>query len=158
MTLTLNELTKDISTVDSNEILSDWKWKVADAKEVIVVTVLGDLFFLGQDSGIYWLKTDCGEVNKVAEDIHQFGLYLNNENKVDEWFLPLLVEKIMKAGKTIKENEVYSFIKSPVIGGEYSANNIIALDICAHFCFTAQFCQQIEDLPDGTPVSVKIKT
>ena len=157
ITLTLNDLTKDITNVDIGDILSCWQWRVADMKAVAVMSCLGDLFFVGKDNSVYWLQTDTGDLTKVADDLQQFEVYLNDEDKVDNWFLPLVVEKLVTAGKTLKENEVYSYKKSPVIGGDYSVDNIEPTDISVHFAFSGQMFEQIKDLPDGTHVSIKFK-
>jgi hypothetical protein len=158
MTLTINHLTKDISSVDFEDILSCWTWKTADMKTVTAISVLGDLFFVGEDNAIYWLQTDGGELTKVAEDLKEFEQFLRDEEKVDEWFLPHLVEQLIKAGKTLKGNEVYSFKKLPVLGGEYSVHNIEPTDMGVHFAFTGQISEQIKDLPDGTKVNIKIES
>ena len=157
MKLTLNELRKDITNVDIEDILSCWQWKVADMKAVAVMSCLGDLFLVGKENSVYWLQTDSGDLPKVSDDLQQFELYLNDEDKVDNWFLPLLIEKLIKAGKTLKENEVYSYKKSPVIGGEYSEENIEPTDMSVHFAISGQLCEQIKDLHDGTKVIIKFK-
>ncbi|MFH5972291.1 T6SS immunity protein Tdi1 domain-containing protein, partial [Clostridium perfringens] len=64
-------------------------------------------------------------------------------------------EKLITAGKTLKENEVYSYKKLPVIGGAYSIDNIDPTDMSVHFAFSGQICEQIKDLPDGTKVNIK---
>jgi hypothetical protein len=158
MTLTINQLTKDISTIDIDDILSCWTWKTAGMKAVAAMSVLGDLFLVGRDDAVHWLQTDGGELTRVADDLPQFEQYLGDEEKVDNWFLPLLVEQLIAVGKTLKENEVYSFKKMPVIGGEYSLNNIEPTDISVHFAFTGQISQQIKDLPDGTEVDINYES
>ena len=155
--LTLKELTKDITNVDIEDILSCWKWRVADMKAVAVMSYLGDLFLIGKDDAVYWLQTDIGDLTKVADNLQQFEQCLNDEDKIDNWFLPLLVEKLITAGKTLKENEVYSYKKSPVIGGDYLEDNIEPTDMSVHFAFSGQICEQIKDLPDGTKVSIKFE-
>lgn len=157
MTLTFQELAKDITNIDVDDILSCWHWKVADMKAICTMSCLGDLFLIGQDDAVYWLQTDNGELSKVAEDFQQFQAFLNDEDKIDNWFLPLLVKELITAGKTLKENEVYSYIKLPVIGGEYSAENIKPTDISVHFAFAGQICEQMKDLPHGTKVNIKFE-
>lgn len=157
MKLTFEDLTKDITIVDIEDILSCWQWLVADMKAVALMSCLGDLFLVGKDDSIYWLQTDDGSLTKVAEDLQEFEQYLNDEDKIDNWFLPLLVEKVITAGKTLKENEVYSYKKIPVIGGEYSVDNIEPTDMSIHFGLSGQICEQIKVLPDGTKVTIKIK-
>jgi Domain of unknown function (DUF1851) len=45
----------------------------------------------------------------------------------------------------------------PMLGGEYSVENIEPVDISVHFALAGQICEQIKDLPDGTKVRIKIE-
>jgi hypothetical protein len=82
---------------------------------------------------------------------------LDDEDKVDNWFLPLLVGQLISAGKPLKENKVYRFKILPVIGGKYSINNSQPTDMSIHFAFSGQICEQIKDLPDRTKVNIRFK-
>jgi len=156
MTHSLQHLIKDITNVDIDDFLSCWQWRLIDIRGVVTISCLGDLFLLGQDNAVYWLQTDSGDLTKISDDLEQYQLYLTDNDKIDNWFLPLLIEKLISAGKTLKENEVYSYKKLPVIGGEYSIDNIEPTDMSVHFAFSGQICEQIKDLPDGTKVNIKI--
>jgi hypothetical protein len=149
------DLIKDTNNVDLDDICSCWQWRLNDMKAIVLITCLGDLFFIGNDESIYRLQTDGCEFTKVAANFNQFEQLINDE-KFDEWLLPQLVEQLIEAGKALKENEVYSYKKMPVIGGEYSVENIEPTDMSVHFAFCGQICEQIEDLPDGTKVGIKI--
>src|SRR4030095_2408916 len=155
MTPSLEQLTKDITNVDIDDILSCWQWRLTDMQTVVTISCLGDIFLLGNDAAVYWLQTDCGDLTKVADTLKQYQKFLADEEKTDNWFLPLLIEKLLAAGKTLKNNEVYSYKKLPVIGGEYSVENIEPIDMSIHFAFSGQICEQIKDLPDGTKVNIK---
>lgn len=155
MTLIINQPTKDIFTVDIDDILSCWTWKTTGMKAVAAISVLGDLFLVGNDDAVYWLQTDGGKLTKVAENLRQFEQYLGDEEEIDYRFLPSLVEQLIIADKTLKENQVYSFKKMPVIGGEYLVDNIEPTDMSVHFDFTGPISEQVKDLPDGTKVNVK---
>jgi hypothetical protein len=156
MALTLEQLTLNLNKVDVEDILSCWQWLVADMKAVVTVSCLGDIFLLGNDDAVYWLQTDSGTLTKTADTLDQFQQFLNDEAKVDNWFLPLLVEKLLTAGITLKENEVYSYIKIPVLGGEYTVENIKPTSMSVHFAFSGQICEQLKDLPDGTKINTVI--
>jgi hypothetical protein len=157
MTPTFQQLTKNMTKIDLTDILECWRWRIADMKAVVTVTALGDIFLLGHDDAIYWLQTDTGDLTKVANNMEQYLELLNNEETYDNWFLPLLVEKLLAADKKLNEDEVYSYKKLPVIGGEYSVDNIEPTNISVHFAYTGQICEQIKDLPDGTKVKINYK-
>lgn len=122
---------------------------------VITVSLLGDIFLMGNDSKIYWLQTDTGEMTQIAESYEQYQDFLNKDENIENWFAQALVEKLITEGKVLKENEVYSYKKIPVLGGSYSVENITPTDISVHFAFSGQICEQIKDLPDGTRVNIK---
>ncbi len=154
MSLSSKDLTKDITKIDLDDILSSWQWCMKEMKKVVLISAFGDLFLVGKDDAVYWMATDTGSIAKVADNLEQFNKLLNEEENIDNWFLPLLVEKLQTVGKILKENEVYSCIKLPVIGGEYSVGNIEPTDMSVHFSFSGQICEQIKDLPDGTKVNI----
>jgi hypothetical protein len=156
MVFTLEEMTKDIDKVDFDDILSSWQWCLADMSGIVMITCVGDLFLQGKDGAIYWLQTDCGDLTKIAESLEEFNKFLDDEDKLDNWLLPSLVEKLIKANKILKGNEVYSYIKPPVIGGEYSVDNILPTEMNAHFFFSGQIFKQLKNVPDGSQVSIKL--
>jgi hypothetical protein len=143
----------DISKVDVDDILSCWMWKIAGMDSLVLISVIGDLFLCAQDGGVYWLQTGTADLSKVADDLQQFNQYLKEEEKIDEWFLPLLIKKLIDSGKVLKEDEVYSFKIPPILGGEYSMDNIEATNMSVHFAISGQVCEQIKDLPDGTKIN-----
>ena len=157
MILSTDQLVKDISSIDIDDILSCWTWKTMHMQAVATISVIGDLFLVGKDGAVYWLQTNGGELTKAADNLQQFEQFLGDEKKVDNWFLPSLIEELIAAGKKLKENQVYSFKKMPVIGGDYSVDNIEPTNISVHFAFTGQISEQIKELPDGTQVNVKFE-
>ncbi|WP_018615973.1 T6SS immunity protein Tdi1 domain-containing protein [Segetibacter koreensis] len=157
MELTLEQLAKDITNIDLNDILECWRWRLDKMQAVVTISVLGDIFLLGNDGAVYWLQTDSGELTKIADTFEQYQQFLIDDEKIDNWFLPSLVEKLLATGKTLKENQVYSYKKLPVIGGEYTVDNIEPTDMSVHFAFSGQICEHIKDLPNGTKVNIKVE-
>jgi len=153
MTLTLKDLTKDISKIDLEDICSCWQWRLTDQKAVILISSVGDMFLIGNDNTINWLDTSTGELKKIADSIQEFEQLLSDETNIDNWFLETLVEQLMASGKTLKEDEVYSFKILPALGGDYSVDNLEPANISVHFAMTGQIHEQIKDLPDGTKIN-----
>ena len=115
------------------------------------------MFFCArQDGGVYWLATDHGSLTKIADDVKSFEELLNNDDNIDNWFLPSLIEELAIAGQFLEQDQVYSFKKLPVLGGAYAVDNIEPIDISVHFALTGQICEKIKNLPDGTKVSFKL--
>lgn len=150
----LNKLIKDLKNVNIDDICSSWKWLLRDQYQVFLVSVLGDLFLLGKDDAIYWLQSDIGSLKAISVSKDEFEKFLEDDSKVDEWFLPLFVNNLIDAGITLNENEVYSPIIPAVLGGKYTTDNYKATYISVHFSFCSQINEQIKGLPDGTSINV----
>ena len=157
MSLNIQGLTINFQDIDLEDICSCWQWQLEQKKSLVLISKMGDMFLIGKDDGIYWLQTDCGDLTKIADSLEHFENLLHDEENVDNWFLPLVIEKLVNAGKMLKENQVYSYKVLPVIGGEYSVDNIEPADVSVHFAFSGQICEQIQNLPNGTRVKITVK-
>jgi len=155
--LSLQELTKDTNKVDLEDICSSWQWCLMDQKSIALISCVGDMFLVAKDDSINWLDTGAGQLKMIARNMQEFIELLEKDENIDRWFLAPLVEELVKAGKILKENEVYSFKQMPVIGGDYSIDNFEPTDISVHFALTGQIAEQIKNVPDGTKVTIKFK-
>jgi hypothetical protein len=156
MTSRLNHLIRDISKVDQDDLLSAWRWRFSGRVDIVMISNLGDLFLQDEEGLLFWLQTDGGALEKIADNSDQFTQLLNDEQTLDIWLLPAFVEKLVAAGQTLKNNEVYSPKTLTVLGGSYDPENFWPTDMKVHLKFTGVICEQIKDLPDGTPVNIKI--
>jgi hypothetical protein len=149
-------LIKDKSKIDLQDICESWKWLIGDQQEVLLITIFGDLFLIGNNNEVNWLDTSSGEFSRIANSIEQFKVLLKIPENYDNWFLAWLHPEIESSGIKLKEQQVFSFKKMPILGGEYTFENIEPVDISVHFQLTGEICRQIKNLPDGTKVNIKI--
>ena len=156
MNLLLDDLTINISHIDYSDLMHSWHWLLPDVKQILLISKMGDMFLSANNGFIYWLATDDGSLKKIADTKAQFEQSLMDDDNVDNWFLPSFVTELIAAGKLLGEKQVYSFKKLPIIGGEYTVDNIDPTDISVHFTLTGVIHEQIKDLPDGTKVQIKL--
>lgn len=153
MPLAFHELIKDINKTDLDDICSSWQWCLTGQKAVALISCAGDLFLIGDDETINWLDTSLGQITKIANNLDQFAHLLEDESNLNNWFLAPMVESLILRGKTLQENEVYSYKILPSLGGTYSIDNMEVTDMSVHFNITGQLQEQIKDLPDGTSIN-----
>jgi hypothetical protein len=156
MNLLLDDITIKIPQHNECDLIDAWAWLIKDIKQILLISKMGDMFFSANSGYIHWLATDDGTLTKIADNQAEFEQLLKDDANIDNWFLPLLIEKLMIAGKLLKYNEVYSFKKLPVIGGEYAIDNLEPTDISVHFTLTGFIHEQIKDLPDGTKIRLSV--
>jgi len=152
MQVDINDLIKDITKIDTKDMLSEWKWLLDNQKEILLVSSMGDMFLLSNDNAVYWLDTGMAELTFVAETVEEFQTLLNNEETINNWLLPGLVIQLVEAGVTLSEDQVYSFKIPPILGGDFSINNFEPTNMSVHFSILGQIHKQIWDAKDGTKI------
>jgi hypothetical protein len=156
MTPNLKNLSIDLSDIDTGKLVESWVWLIGNDKQPIILTNIGDMFLKDEQEHVYWLNVGEGDINKVADSISSFEEMLLDEEMVDEWFLPQLEKEIKESGIELADGKLFGYIKLPILGGDYTAENFKVTDIVTHFQLTGEIHRQIADLPDGTPVNIKI--
>jgi hypothetical protein len=156
MNLLLDDLTINISNINQSELVENWLWLIPGFNQILLISKMGDMFLSANNGNIYWLATDDGSLTKIANSKAEFEEMLTDEANIDNWFLPLLISELAAANKYLVKNEVYSFKKLPIIGGDYSVENLDPTDVNVHFTLTGVLYQQIKDLPDRTKVQIKL--
>lgn len=138
-----------------DKLTEEWKWLIGADKTPIIISAIGDMFLIDKLGQIYWLDVGGGVLKLVAKEQAEFEKKLTDIEQVNEWFMIDLLTDL-RVSATLKEGQLYSYRKLPIIGGEYSAINFAPLDIKEHFGCWGEVHRQIKDLPDGTQVRVTV--
>lgn len=142
----------------SDRLIEDWRWLVGQDKTPIMVSSIGDIFLMDKTGKIYWLNVGEGSITAVADDVQGFKEKLQNREQVNEWFMIELVAALKVAGLELRQGEVYSYKKLPVLGGDYSVDNFEKTLVEVHFSFSGQIHEQVKNLPEGTKINaIKFK-
>ncbi|GAA4437308.1 hypothetical protein GCM10023091_16320 [Ravibacter arvi] len=153
----LSRATIPFDSDSSEQLMMEWTWLIGEDKRLVLVSVIGDVFVTDKHEKIFWLDTGVGKLEQVAESRHDFFEKLEDHDQVGDWLMMDLVDELLASGKLLGVGQVYSYIMSPIIGGEYAVHNFIPLDLEAHLDFTGQFHRQISTLPNGTRVRIKFE-
>ena len=157
MCISWEDLKVDFSHIDQKRLTESWEWLIGNDKTPILMSSIGDLFFVDHDGICYWLDVGRGALVKVSDSLDEFKLKLKNKSQVDEWFLIELVKKLKENGLELKENYLYGYKTLPALGGKYDPDNFELTDIEVHFELSGQIHKQIKDLPDGTQINIVLE-
>jgi hypothetical protein len=152
MRIDLSDLTIKFQTEISDRLTEDWTWLIGTDKKVILVSTIGDMFLANDNGNIYWLDVGQGKIELVAADKIEFEKKLTDIEQVNEWFMIDLTTQLRLSDKKLKDGQLFSYKKLPIIGGDYSVDNFEPTDMEVHFSFAGQIHNQIKDLPDGTKI------
>jgi hypothetical protein len=152
----LDDLTVKFNNDTSGKLTESWTWLIGTDKCVLLVSAIGDMFLSDSIKRVYWLDVGGGELKSVADSIQEFEEKLQNIEYVNEWFMIDLTTELRLSDKKLKDGQLYSYYKLPVMGGDYSVDNFAPMSIEEHFGYLGDIYKQIKDLPDGTKVQIKI--
>ncbi len=152
MKIDLNELTINFQADLSDRLTEAWTWLIGTDKKVILVSVIGDMFLTSDNGNFFWLDVGQGKLEMVAVDEKEFERKMTDIEQVNEWFMIDLTTQLRLSGKRLKDGQLFSYKKLPIIGGDYSVDNFEPSDMEVHFSFAGQIHNQIKDLPDGMKI------
>jgi hypothetical protein len=137
--------------------LQNWRWLVGNDAILIAASVSGDLFFRDRDGRVHWIDTGAGSVETVADDVASFARKVRTAEFCSEYLLESLVAECLHAHEPLTADRCLGYRTLPVLGGEYAGDNRVPMRAMEHFSFTGDVHQQIEGLPDGAAVELKVK-
>jgi hypothetical protein len=155
----MNDLTVNFSHLERETILEDWRWLIGPTKQPILLAAIGDAYVQDPDDDtVHLLDVGAGALELIADSVEEFQELLGDSEFVTGSFVPQIVVNLRNAGKPLEAGQIYSYEHPPVLGGEYSVENMVPTDISVHFSVLGQIHRQVKDLPEGTSISeVKIE-
>jgi len=156
----MNVTWTDLLFLPSEEALAElyraWAWFLPNSFRPVIASTLGDVFFQQESDAIFWLNTGTAQITQVADSRAQFLELLKGED-VNIWFMPSLVEKLKMAGKLLKPDHCYTFVRLPIFKeGKYEVDNLNAVPAKEHFRITGFVHEKIKNLPDGAQVKISV--
>jgi hypothetical protein len=157
--ITIDDLTVNFSDIDGSELVEDWRWLVGDQRLPILLTALGDAFLQDvSDGSVHRLAVGPGTTDQVAASLEEFSALLDDREFVVENFAPRIVVELRGLGHALAPGQVYGYKVPPVLGGKYSTENLEPTDMRIHFSLLGQTHRQLQNVPEGTPITdIKIE-
>src|SRR5207249_1066199 len=127
-------------------LLEDWNWLIG-RKLPILIAAAGDAFVQDPDDGsVHLLDVAAGRLSLVARDIEEFQSLLADRDFVMSHPTVEMVVALRERGMTLGPGHIYSYKKSPVLGGEIALDNVEMTDIAVHFSIAGQIHEQVSKL------------
>jgi hypothetical protein len=144
-----------VSRSDWKELLVDWQPLIPPQSSLWLLTKFGELFFCQTDGKIGMLEVSGFQYEVVAKDKVDFQEWLVDPDKMSEWFLAPMVDRLEAAGRHLQPEQCYSFMKPLGLGGDLTIENVMVVPIREHFGLWGEVLRQIKDVPDGGEVVFK---
>lgn len=133
-----------------------WNWLLPEDCQPLLFTAIGDMFYKAPSGEVCWLDTALGEIEAVSNSTEEFQSQLNTE-MAEQWLLPSLIEDLIAQGKVLQPGQCYGFVILPIFkGGSYAAENMYVIRAKEAYSFTGDIHRQIQDVPDGGKVRLRV--
>jgi hypothetical protein len=100
-----------------------------------------------------WTEVDA-RVQHLATSEEEFWRKIQDDEQ--GWQLRPLADECQRTGKVLADGQCYAFTTLPILGGDYSAENVWVAPLGEWFSFTSDLFKQVEALPNGSTVSLKV--
>jgi hypothetical protein len=137
------------------DILTEWRWLIGEDKKVVYIFKSGDAILSDSEDAVYRLDAGAGVLVNVADNLEEFDKKMDDKDFYNSTTLAPLISRLEQE-KPLKEDQVYSYIKLPLFGGEYNTENMYPLSVEEHFGITGDICFQAKDLKDGDQVEINV--
>jgi len=134
--------------------LSPWLSILPAPTATLRTNLFGDVFTLDAEGAVHMLERAACSAQTIADSEEEFWRVAGEDPQ--GWQLRSLVDECRAAGKVLSEGQCYAFTTPPVLGGDYTEENVWVAPWQEWFSFTADLFHQIKDLPDGAQVHLKV--
>ncbi|ATC63497.1 hypothetical protein CMV30_05745 [Nibricoccus aquaticus] len=132
--------------------LEAWSWLLVAEKKLILVTAFADVFFESAD-GIWFLDTLEGDLKHVCQSSEDLDAILSSDEGKDHYLLSGFVDRAIREGRILGEEECYDFRLHPVVGGAIDYSNIEKISAVVALHIRGQLHEQVRHLEPGTKIS-----
>jgi hypothetical protein len=143
---------------DWPQLLSGWAWLLPSELTVWLTNRFGDLFLILTDGTVHMLDVGAGSLTKLAENRDDFCQRFDAGDNTSDWLMIGLVDRLVAAGIHLQPGQCYSLLIPPILGGDYTVENTVVLPITEHYGVYGWYHEQLQGVPDGTQVIIKVKS
>ncbi|MEN3276728.1 MAG: hypothetical protein V7631_2518 [Massilia sp.] len=130
-----------------DEINEAWGWVGLTAVEVLGVNAFGNLI-IGDEDGSFWrLRPQDLSCELVAEDREQLDALSYNQDFLNDWYMPELVDLAESTLGPLAEGRRYCLKIPSALGGHYGSENLATVPLSELIRFSGEGAQQFEGMP-----------
>jgi Domain of unknown function (DUF1851) len=155
VSLSVTDYLIDQSGIDWPGALASWSWLVPPEFTVWLVNRFADLFLALPDGTVHMLDVGAGTLSKVADSRDDFCTKIDEDDNANQWLMLALVDKMVAAGLVLQPGQCYGFKTPPVLGGDYTIENVSPLAVRDYLSAYGSIHGQLQDVPGGSHVVLK---
>ncbi|WP_202593507.1 T6SS immunity protein Tdi1 domain-containing protein [Tolumonas lignilytica] len=138
------------------EIKDSWGWVGIEPQEIVIVNEFGNLIIKDLNDKFWRLCPEDVYCKVVAESIEEYNVLIKNEKFLEDWFMSAMVAEAEKNLGALEPGHKYHMVIPGVLGGEYGGKNVKVAPHVEIIRCSGDLGKQIEELPDGAQIQLKV--
>jgi hypothetical protein len=156
MAIPLSHYLIEQAGIDWSKTMASWSWLVPQRFTLWLVNKFADLFLVLPDGAVHMLDVGAGTLKQVADCRKDFCVKIDENDNANQRLMIPLVDRLVAAGVVLQPGQCYGFKTPPVLGGEYTIQNVGPLSVWDYLSAYGSLHEQIRDVPDGGQVIIKV--
>tara|TARA_R110001592_G_scaffold361526_1_gene672382 strand:+ start:626 stop:1075 length:450 start_codon:yes stop_codon:yes gene_type:complete len=138
------------------EIEEAWGWVGIKPQEVVIENEFGNLIVKDFDDKFWRICPEDVYCEVVAESIEEYNTLIKNEEFLEDWFMSAMVTEAEQNLGVLEPGYKYHMVIPGVLGGEYGGKNVKVAPLIELIKFSGDLGKQIEELPEGAQIQLKV--
>lgn len=138
------------------EIKDSWGWIGIQPQEVVLENEFGNLIVKDFEGKFWRICPEDVYCEVVAESIEEYNVLIKNEEFLEDWFMSAMVVEAEKNLCVLESGYKYHMVIPGVLGGTYGGANVKVAPLVEIIRFSGDVGKQIEELPEGAQVQLKV--
>ena len=139
-----------------NEIKNSWGWVGINPQEIVIENEFGNLIVKDFSDRFWRLCPEDVYCEVVAESIEAYNVLIKDEEFLGDWFMSAMVLEAEKTLGKLEPGYKYHMVIPGVLGGEYGGSNVKIAPLLEIVRFSGDLGKQIEQVPDGAKIELKV--
>jgi hypothetical protein len=136
------------------EVKEAWGWSGVEPVEIVTENDFGNLILKDKNDHFWRLCPEDVYCDVVAKSIVEYNALIEDDEFLDDWFMPELSAEAEKKLGSLDANRKYYMITPGILGGEYEGKNLKITTLAKTIRFSGDLGKQVKDLEDGAEVQI----
>ena len=134
------------------DALEAWIWIGVVGKRPFLITAFADIFLEDSD-GVWFLDTLEGKLKKMPQTKEELKKLLSTDEGMDLYLFSGFVDRAIREGMALVEDECYDFKINPIVGGPVNYSNVGKMSFLVALHLRGQIHDQVRHMEPGTKIS-----
>ena len=137
-------------------IADAWGWKGVRPRALVMQNAFGNVIFTDDDGRYRRICSEELSCAVVATNGEEFARLRSSEGFLEDWTMQVLVERARSALGVPTAERCYCLKIPSTLGGAYTLDNIGTIDRAELISASGYIANQVDDLPDGAQIRVRV--